>query len=82
MHKWLIVVVFSLASGFASRTDEATARRILSAGYTDVRATGFDFGCGKNALSATGFVAKDPAGRTVSGVVCCEALLKSCEVKF
>ncbi|GAC1393284.1 MAG: hypothetical protein NVS3B10_00590 [Polyangiales bacterium] len=77
-------ILTTLAISFAvSCTDETASRRALEdSGYTEVRFTGYvAFSCGRDDNFSTGFVAKNPAGRTVSGVVCC-GLFKSCTVRF
>jgi hypothetical protein len=76
--KLVIVLVIATAC-----TDESGATRALqSSGFSDITITGYEvFGCGKDDLSATGFRAKSPVGRPVSGVVCC-GLLKGCTVRF
>lgn len=64
-------------------TNESDSRRTLeSSGYTDIEVGGYAwFSCGKGDDFATLFTAKNPAGQTVSGAVCC-GLLKSCTVRF
>jgi hypothetical protein len=69
-----IVGVCSITLGGC--TDPAVAQKSLeSAGFTDITLTGnpgflFWFrGCGEDTF-ATGFVAKNPQGKTVSGAVC------------
>ncbi len=65
-------------------TDEsATVRTLQSAGFTEIRTTGWSaFACGQDDTFATGFTAKNPAGQTVSGAVCCGFLTKGCTVRF
>ena len=53
-------------------SDADTAERILSdQGFTEIQTTGYAFfGCSKDDEVHTGFNAKSPAGKHVSGVVC------------
>ena len=64
-------------------TDETGSRKALEAsGFTDISFTGFSpFSCSDSDNFATGFRAKNGAGRIVEGTVCC-GLLKSCTVRF
>lgn len=56
----------------AGCSDEVMARRVLEdQGYSDIRTTGFSWwGCGDDDAFKTGFTAKGPTGRPVSGVIC------------
>lgn len=73
-----------LAALLAGCTDGSTARHALdSAGYTDIRTYGYDwFACGQDDFFATRFSAKNPAGKTVSGVVCSGLFFKSATIRF
>lgn len=73
-----------LVLGSISCTDESNTKRTLEMhGFTDIKTTGFvPFTCGKNDSFATGFRAKNPAGRVVEGTVCCGFLGKGCTVRF
>lgn len=68
----------------AGCTDEAnTVRTLESAGFTDVHTTGYAFWeCGKDDTFHTGFTAKNPAGKQVSGTVCCGMWTKGCTIRF
>ena len=66
---------FALVAGLMLLTacsDESNTERVLSdQGFTDIQTTGYAFfGCGKDDSFHTGFVAKSPIGKTVSGVYC------------
>lgn len=53
-----------------------------ASGFTDIRLTGFEwFRCGDNDSYVSGFTAKNPKGKPVSGVVCC-GYSKACTVRF
>lgn len=67
----------------ASCTDEARTFEVLTdSGFSNIQTTGYAaFSCGEGDSFATGFVATNPNGKRVSGVVCC-GLLKSCTVRF
>ncbi len=68
----------------AGCTDESNTRRTLeSAGYTDIQTTGYSwFECGKDDTYHTGFTAKNPLGKPVSGTVCCGMWTKGCTIRF
>jgi len=78
--KRLAVVVALLALGC---TDEERTRSTLEqAGYSEIRTGGYGWAsCGRDDNYATEFTATNPAGRRVSGVVCC-GVVKSCTVRF
>jgi len=64
-------------------TDEgATRKTLLDSGYSDITLKGYQpLACSQDDSYSTGFTAKNPTGRTVSGVVCC-GFFKSCTVRF
>jgi hypothetical protein len=70
MKKILIIAAaLSLAGCF---TDPQSATRVLTeAGFTQIHITGYQyFGCSQHDNIHTGFTAKGPTGKSVSGVVC------------
>ena len=73
---------FALLFALSGCTNSEEAQRtLLDAGYSDVETRGHAaFRCGANDWSATYFEATNPAGRQVSGVVCC-GLLKGCTIR-
>ena len=70
MKKFFVIALAALS--LSACTDAPNANRVLQdAGYTDIQITGYQFsGCGKEDNYHTGFTAKGPTGRKVSGVVC------------
>lgn len=78
---FLLIVVLLLVVGC---TDDYNTRRTLeSAGYTDIQTTGYEmFACGQDDHFRTGFIAKNPKGKIVSGVVCCGLIGKACTIRF
>lgn len=75
-----ILILFVFVAGCTS-ADKATST-LENAGYTDVTIGGYDFlGCGQDDFSHTEFTAKNPAGKEVSGTVCC-GVLKKCTIRF
>lgn len=64
-------------------TDEQISRALTGAGYTDIHETGtVIWGCGKDEVGSK-FTARNPAGRTVSGIVCCGFFdIKGCTIRF
>ncbi len=66
----------------ACTAPDMTRETLRKAGYTDITTQGYDlFACGEDDTFATQFRAKNPAGATVNGTVCC-GLLKSCTIRF
>ena len=63
-------------------TDEPRARRVLEEqGYADIELTGYaPWSCSNDDTFETGFRAKGPTGRAVTGAVCCGAF-KNCTVR-
>jgi hypothetical protein len=57
----------------AGCTDEPRSRQALDVmGFTEIAFTGYGaFACSEDDHYATGFTAKNPLGKPVSGVVCC-----------
>ncbi len=76
----LILVLLAMSAC----TDEGNSKSALhKAGYSNIVITGWEpFTCGEDDTFSTGFKAKNPAGNTVEGVVCCGLLMKSCTVRF
>lgn len=71
-----------LLSSCACSDEDAARRTLLDAGYSDVRTTGWAMlGCGEDDSTSTGFVAKNPKGRRVEGVVCCGFWGKGCTIR-
>jgi hypothetical protein len=70
----------------ASCTDEeATVETLEAAGFTDIQTKGYSWtGCSEEDGYATKFVAKNPLGNTVKGVVCCGgfASWKGCTIRW
>lgn len=83
---WISFVscIFGLATGLIGCSDEESSRRTLQqAGYKNIRITGWEmWGCGEDDTYTTGFTAQNPAGQTVSGVVCCGSWGKGCTIRF
>jgi hypothetical protein len=68
----------------AGCTDASTATRALEgAGYKDIQMTGYDwFACSKDDFYHSGFVAKGPTGRQVTGVVCSGLIFKAATIRM
>lgn len=73
----------AIACSLAACDDPKTARHALEAmGFTHIETHGYAmFGCSKSDDFATKFVAVNPQGRTVTGVVC-SGWLKGATVRF
>lgn len=65
-------------------TDEDNSKRTLEdSGYTNIHIGGYSaFMCGEDDTFHTAFTATNPAGKVVSGTVCCGMLLKGCTIRF
>jgi len=67
--KFAILIAAVLLAG-CTQTDRASAA-LADAGYTDIQITGYAFfACAEKDTFSTGFTAKGPSGRKVSGAVC------------
>ena len=84
MKKLLALAAVLATTTLSGCTDEASARRTLNAsGFKDVQITGYEwFSCGEDDASHTGFIATNPNGARVSGVVCCGLVFKACTIRF
>ena len=61
---------------------DMTVSTLQKAGYTDIIPGKYAFyGCSEEDMYSTKFIATNPAGNRVSGVVCC-GILKSCTIRF
>jgi hypothetical protein len=78
-----LVLAIALVAALVGCTDEHGSRRALEAqGFGNIEFTGYAWiGCGQDDDFATRFNATNPAGKRVSGVVCC-GLAKGCTVRF
>lgn len=65
-------------------TNESGARNALeNQGFTDIYITGYEpFSCSDSDGTSTGFSAKNPKGKQVSGVVCCGRFFKNCTIRW
>lgn len=72
-----------IALALAGCTDnEASTRALEGLGFSEIQLTGYKIiGCAQDDTYSTGFTARNPAGKLVSGVVCC-ADFSGCTVRF
>lgn len=62
---------------------ESATRVLLDAGYSDVQITGYRFFvCSENDTMHTGFRAKGPTGRPVTGTVCEGVMFKASTIRL
>lgn len=81
MHKLLIVALLLFVAGCTS--PDNTERTLTDSGYSDVQVGGYAWlTCGNDDTFATKFTATNPAGKTVSGAVCCGWFGKGCTIRF
>ena len=87
---WGLMVMAFILLGFvvlwaylAWTPDASGATRILKEeGYTEIQITGANpLMCGRGDHKGTKFRAKNQAGNTVGGVVCCGAFFKGCTIR-
>jgi hypothetical protein len=80
--KKIAIILFVLL--LAACTDPSVARRVLeSNGYTQIEITGYNmFDCSKDDFYHTGFRAKAPGGKVVSGTVCSGLFFKGNTIRF
>lgn len=73
-----------LVAALLACTDNNAAGYTLKAhGFSDISLTGWSpMSCAEGDASSTGFVATNPRGERVEGVVCCGLVFKNCTVRF
>jgi len=84
MNRLLIsLAFFGLILALPGCTDPQAAQNALdNFGFKDIKITGYRiFTCGEDYTFHTGFEAKNPNGKTVTGAVC-SGLFKGTSVKF
>lgn len=79
-----IAFLLVIAVGLAACTKPNSAQALLeSQGYTDVRITGYNwFSCSDDDSYRTGFEAKSPTGKPISGTVCAGLFYKGATIRF
>ncbi len=79
----LFILTLALVLGSSACTSESDAKRALTgAGYTDITWTGYKaFSCSEDDAFHTGFRAKGPTGKTVTGTVC-SGVLKGSTIRL
>lgn len=79
-----MIKTLTMALLLTSCTSEGKARSTLEAeGYTNIEITGYSYGsCSKDDSTCTGFVARSPGGRKVTGAVGCGYVFKGCTVRI
>ena len=86
MKDLIVVALFACWGLFwcSTNTNAAETARVLGAnGMHNVKPGGHGwFACSTGDWSSTKFTATGVNGQTVSGVVCCGLLFKSCTVRF
>lgn len=83
--KLLMIALFTLVwAAVCGCTDADETRRVLRAqGYSNIVTGGHAwFACSEDDEVRTKFVADNPKGVRVSGVVCCGLIFKNCTVRF
>jgi hypothetical protein len=82
MKKLLLVLsVLALLTGC---TNPNKAKNLLDdLGFTDIEITGYRwFACSKEDLYHTGFIARGPSGKRISGTVCDGWILRNATVRY
>lgn len=79
-----ILLMWLAAILLCSCSDPTSSKRALeNAGYSNVKITGWSpLSCGRDDSFSTGFIATNPKGKRVKGVVCCGLLFKQCTIRF
>lgn len=77
------LIALAAVAALAGCTNEDDTRRTLdSMGFTEITTKDYSwFACGDDYTYATRFTAKNPAGKMVSGTVCC-GIYNGCSAKF
>lgn len=77
----ILVFVFAFMAGCHTSSD-STLQTLQKSGFTAITVGGLaPWTCGADDMAGRSFVAKNPQGMLVEGVVCC-GLLKGCTVRF
>ena len=77
-----LVFILAVISLLGCTNESASKRTLVNQGFTDISVGGYaPFACSDSDTFQTRFVATNPAGKRVKGVVCC-GWLKSCTVRF
>jgi hypothetical protein len=81
--KKIVIVAGLLLSGCSTTTVEAV-KTLRAAGFTDIETVGIAVAaCGEGDKPAgRKFVAINPSGQSVDGVVCCGMGFKGCTIRF
>jgi hypothetical protein len=75
-----VVIIMNILGGCTA--PDKSYRLLEQRGYTNIEITGYKFfACGQDDLTHTGFKAKNMAGNTIEGTLCC-GILKSCTIRF
>jgi hypothetical protein len=78
---WTVMLIVMCTTN-ACTDDNKTVHTLNDAGYSNIHTTGYTFfGCGEQDYYHTTFTALNPAGKNVSGIVCC-GILKGCTIRF
>ena len=81
MKKVLLILMIIFMTGCTNSGDATKALTALS--FADIKMTGYHwFACAEDDFYHTGFTAKNPQGRIVSGTVCSGILFKNSTVRF
>lgn len=79
--KHIAILLCLIASASCVTDDDEVTSTLVAEGYSDVKPGDWAmFGCGEHDKKGRRFVAKNPVGVEVSGVVCC-GILKGCTVR-
>lgn len=78
---FIIAALVTVLVGCSSHS--AAHKALTAAGYSDIRTTGYagPFACGEDDSFSTGFIATNPKGERVEGVVC-SGFLKRGTIRF
>jgi hypothetical protein len=80
--KKLICIAMVLTAACVGTDNDGSRRTLDAAGYSNIELTGYKwYGCGQDDSYHTAFSATNPAGKRVSGVVCC-GMMKGCTIRF
>lgn len=77
-----VIILIASAVMMGCSDPRAASDAVDNMGFSDIETTGYRvFGCGDDYSFHTGFRAKNPKGKVVTGVVC-SGWLKGSSVKF
>jgi len=79
-----VILIMLMVWGISGCSNHSDAEHALdSAGFSEIATTGYKFfACDDSDFFHTGFTARNPAGKMVSGTVCSGLIFKDSTIRF